>query len=180
MRDSPYATENRASAQRAMLERAEPPSSLRLLVRWFTARYRVEVPDAIHSGGVESERPGRIVRADGEGVTDPGGGSRLGAPRLSPHFRAYLFGSPFATEHPESEGRPEIGESYASPMRATIAWIEHRHPLRAAWLRAIGRTDGDWQTVTYAADLPMEYGEAITFDALRLAWHHYEEGPTSR
>lgn len=180
MRDAPFAPEHRRSVERVAVGRAAQPSGLGGMVRWFVSRYRVELPDEVHASGVESERPGRVVRSDGSGVTDPGGGSRLGSPRLSPGFRAYVFGSPFQTEHPVSDGRAEIGESYASPMRATIAWLEHRHPLKAAWLRAVGRTDGDWRTVTAAAALPEEYGEAITRDALQLVFRHYEEGPTTR
>lgn len=90
------------------------------------------------------------------------------------------MGSERRTEHPSSDFTPELTTTYATPLRATISWIERegRKPLLARWLRSLGRADGDWHTVTAAANLPDEYGEVLTHAAIRLCWHHYQEEST--
>ena len=176
------------SQSRALYERRRfTPSSFGQLVRWFTQAWRAEVPDEIHAGGIEKTRPGRIERGDGSGVTDPGGGNRLGAPAYRPDFRAYVFGSSAGTEYAQAGDRPDLTESYSTPMRWTVEFLERSsHPLLAAVLRRLGRT-GEWRgisvtcsTCTTSVTLPDEYAEAIARDALNLAAKHYREEPEAR
>ena len=186
------------SQSRALYERRRfTPSSFGQLVRWFTQAWRAEVPDEIHAGGIEKTRVGEIER--GEPVdggyagparvkeADPGGGNRLGAPAYRPDFRAFVFGSAAGTEYAQAGERPDLTESYSTPMRWTVEFLERsRHPLLAAVLRRLGRT-GEWRgisvtcsTCTTSVTLPDEYAEAIARDALGMAVKHYREEPEAR
>ena len=155
--------------------------SFRRLLAWFVDRWVSELPTSIHAVGVEAERPGRIQRADGSGVIDPGGGSKLGSPRLSPAFRSHLYGSAFSVEHASFDGVTETASTYSTPMRATLTWMErNRHPLYARWLRMLGRSGGDWHSVAVVVNMPPEYAEGITRDALTLCWKSFRDQPTSK
>lgn len=172
----PYAAEHGASVTRKANGNGTMPGFAGLL-RWFVCAWAAEMPDRIHAGGVWHDRR---MSGDPEGY-QPVGGSLIGSPQDAAPFVSVVYGSAFRLEHPESEGRPEVGTSYASPMRATVTYLERsRHPLLARWLRALGRAGGDWQTVTAACGLPDEYGESITRDALRLAWKAYQDTPYQR
>ncbi len=180
-RDRPYHEGYVQSIQR----RAFRPQDFRRRLVAFMEQWRDETPGDIHASGVEWEKPGRIIRGDGTGVSDPGGGSRQGAPRYTGASRSYIEGMDSRTERATSGGEQEMGESYATPMRWAVRFIERsRHPLLAAVLRWIGAS-GDYRdlavtcgTCTSAVTLPDEYSEAIAREALRLVWTHYEEGPT--
>lgn len=151
------------------------PTRLSGLVAWFVRSWESEVPRTTHASGVEWEGPGRIVRSDGTGVSDPGGGNEQGAPRWNGEARAYVFGG--TKSYTDTDGW------YVLPMHWTVDWLGMRHPLKAALLRMIGR-GGDWHRVSVtcpACDsrvlLPDEYAEAVARDALGLAYRHYERAP---
>ena len=192
-RDQPYRADHDASVRRSMAQRGTDPTFDQLL-RWFVERFLDETPTQIHVSGVEWSPPGRIVRGAElgfAGVTDPGGGNDGGAPRLSQPFRRrVLEGVTSDVEHPVSDGRPEMGVAYSTPMNQTITFISRKHPLLAAWLRSLGHCRGDWRAVgemglmldqrgAHVA-LPDEYAEQITRGALALAWRHFLEVPTRR
>jgi hypothetical protein len=171
-----YVGAHDASVIRRSQERAQP-KGLAGLIRWFVDRWSAETSTELHARGVWVGR--QQYGKDGpRWRPELVGGSLLGSPADGIALRAQIDGSAFRTEHASSDGRAEVTESYATPMRATITWMErHRHPLLAAWLRALGHHGGDWHQVTSAANLPEEYGEAITRDALTYAWKHFEETP---
>ena len=172
----PYSLEHGRSVNRRATSRTARPGFAGL-IRWFVSAWVAEMPDRIHARGVWHDQR---MSGDPEGYV-PVGGSLIGAPQDNVVFMSVVYGSPFRLEHPQSDGRPEVGETYASPMRATIAHLERnpRHTLKAAWLRALGRCGGDWQTVTAACGLPEEWGESITRDALGVAWDRYADSPWS-
>ena len=176
----PFEKDHSGSVSRRAASRAQKPSSLHKLIRWFVAGWQDEMPDTLHRRGVEWDKPGKIVRPrDGTVVDDPGGGSRLGTPRWSQAFASRITGSAFFTENPSSDGQPEISKSYATPMRAVVAHLEtSRHPLKAQWLRLLANAGGDVGAVSAWAKVPDEYGESITRDALSLAWDYYLEVPS--
>lgn len=191
-RERPYLAEHAASRSATFV-----PRGFDGLRRWFLRQWRDELPEEIHTVGVEFEKPGVITRENGTVVTDPGGGSRLGSPAFAPAFRVLLTGIERAdgtiqpaearTEHAVSDGRAEATRSYATPLRWTIAFLERRRPLIAAVLRRLGRTDGDWQglavtcgTCRSAVTLPDEYAEAIARVALAAAAEAYRTAPVAR
>lgn len=188
--ERPFATEHGASVRRAMEQRAVEPGFSALLA-WFVDRFTEELPKNVHAAGVEWATPGRIVRSNGTGVTDPGGGNALGSPRFDGTFRRRtLEGAASDTEHPVSDSREEIGEAYATPLHQTIAFLDRRRPLIAGWLRALGRHGGDWRAVGQLGliiddrgmriPIPDEYAEEITRGALRLCWRAFREEPVTR
>lgn len=188
--EPPYRSEHERSVRRAMSKRSEVPGFASLL-RWFVCSWVEEMPHSIHAAGVEWAPPDRIVRADGTGVTDPGGGNALGSPRYSQPFRRrVLEGKVADVEHPVSDGQAEMGVAYVTPLHQTLAHIDRRHPLLAGWLRALGRNGGDWRAVGQLGlvidqrgirvPIPDEYAEEITRGALRLAWTTYREEPSTR
>jgi hypothetical protein len=147
------------------------------MIAWFLGQWRDELPEQLHTRGVEWSSPGRIVRSSGAAVTDPGGGDLLGSPRLDPAYRDFLLGDDWRRENPSSDGQPERTETYATPLRATIRFMERRRPLSARWLRALGRAGGDWREVGVTFNLPDELAEHVTAGALREAWFSYREEP---
>ena len=161
-RDRSYAVDHEASVNARMYQ----PKGYHALLRWFVKTWRDELPGTIHAGGVEPD-------------------SRLGAPKFAPAFRAYIQGNDGRTEHPWSDSRPESTETYATPMRWTLRWLErNRHPLIASTLRFMGMQGSTTfsvtcQTCSGSVTLPDEYAEAIARDALNLAWEHYREAPTT-
>jgi hypothetical protein len=188
--ERPYAAEHDASV-RAVASRGVEPPSFGALLRWFVDGFAEELPPNVHASGVEWAAPGRVVRRDGSGVTDPGGGNALGSPRFDGTFRRrVLEGRSSDTEHPVSDGRPEIGEAYSTPIHQTIAYLDRRRPLIASWLRALGRHGGDWRAVGQLGliiddrglriPIPDEYAEEITRGALRLCWLAFREEPSVR
>jgi hypothetical protein len=189
-RAAPYAPEHDRSKRFL-------PHGFDQLRRWFLAQWKDELPTDIHGAGEETERPGRILRDDGSGVTDPGGGNALGAPSYLPEFRVLIYGlengdgttrpGETQTEYATSGGHVETSKSYAYPLRWTITFLERQHPLMAAVLRRMGRMDGEYHgvsvtcgTCTSAVVLPDEYTEAIARRALALAAEAYRAEPEAR
>ena len=152
----------------SVTRKAFMPQGLSGMLRWFVKAWRDEVPVTMHAGGIEPD-------------------SQLGAPKLAPAFRAYVEGRHGRTEHAWSDGRPESSETYATPLLWTLRWLErNRHPLVAAVLRRLGRSAGDYRSLTMTCStcassvtLPDEYAEAIARDALNLAWEHYRDAPSA-
>jgi hypothetical protein len=201
-RERPYSEPHDVSQAR----RQFAPKGLPDLVRWFVRAWRAEIPEPLHGGGVERQRPGRIVRGDHGGVTDGGGGSRLGTPSWTTEFRHIVEVDNCGCADCQSDKVPTdsrrefaVGygievDSYATPLRWTIAWLEqHRHPLIAAVLRYIGRNDGSYEGLSLICGgcescqerkvkvlIPDEYAEAIAERALGLAAKHYREEPEPR
>lgn len=184
----PHQDAHDRSVERLATARATiPPTDV--LLRWFVAGWSEEVPTSIHAAGVEWAGPGSIVRGDGSTERDPGGGSANGSPSFSgPFRRRVLEGKTGETGHPSSEGEPELGVAYETPMHQTVAYIGRRRPLLAAWLSALGRYGGDWRSMASKGILrddagslvgiPDEYAEAITEVALRRCWLDYRAEPT--
>lgn len=190
-RERPYATAHAESVRRSMAERAPEVPGFAELVRWFVERFTEELPKNVHAAGVEWSTPGRVVRSDGSGVTDPGGGNALGSPRFDGTFRRRILeGRTMDVEHPVSDGRPEVGEAYATPLHQTIEFVGRRKPLLACWLRALGRHGGDWRAVGQLGliiddrglriPIPDEYAEEITRGALRVCWRAFRDEPSIR
>lgn len=190
-RERPYSVEHQASVRRAMSDRSPEVPGFGALLRWFVDRFTAELPKNVHATGVEWSTPGRVVRGDGTGVTDPGGGNALGSPRFDGTFRRRVLESRSSdTEHPVSDGRAEVGEAYSTPLHQTIEYIGRRKPLLACWLRALGRHGGDWQAVGQLGlviddrgvriPIPDEYAEEITRGALRVCWRAFREEPSVR
>jgi hypothetical protein len=166
-RDRRYAQEYASSLQRPA------PRGLSGLLRWFVTGWETELKGRMHGQGVEWETPGRIERADGSGVTDPGGGNALGAPRWDASTRAHLFGPVNRTD---ADGR------YVEPMHWTVQYLARQHPIKAALLRRIGMGGAPRLVVECpgcraSVTLPDEIDEALVRDALGLAYRHYQDGP---
>jgi hypothetical protein len=173
------------------------PRGFDALRHWFVAQWKDEMPPDIHVNGIELEKPGRILRKDGSGVTDPGGGNGLGSPALQSEFRLLIVGmenedgttrpGETRTEYATSGGHMETTKSYATPLRWTITFIERQHPLMAMILRRMGRMDGEYHGVTVTCStctgsvtLPDEYTEAIARRALVLAAETFRAEPEPR
>ena len=140
------------------------PQSFGDLVRWFINAWRAEVPSQIHNRD-----------------TDAGG-----APEFTNDFRTYIDGNHGRVTHAYSDGRPEVAETYVTPILWTLKWLErNRHPEAAKVLRDIGRSGGtatvyvSCTTCHAETELPEEYRDAILRDALKLADRHYREAPTT-
>ena len=145
------------------------PRGLVGLRHWFVSMWDSELKGRMHGQGVEWETPGRIERADGSGVTDPGGGNALGAPRWDASTRAHLFGRP---------NRTDADGFYVEPMHMAVDYIGRRHPIKAALLRRIGMGGAPRLVVECpgcraSVTLPDEVDEAMARDALGLAYRHY-------
>ena len=100
-RAAPYADENARSRQ-ARDYRVDPPAGLRALVVELRRAYRDEVPGTLHKHDVD------------------GGGT----PAYSGEFAAYLYGSPWATDHDD--------DTYRTPFRACLAGMHRANPSMAA------------------------------------------------
>ena len=178
MRSGPYESDHARSVRTKATERAVLPS-FRRLIRWFVEGFELEYPEALHGSGPW------VGRQQYDGATGARqwpvelvGGSALGSPRWTGAASMHLEGSDFRTEHASSNFTLELGETYATPMRATITWLERNgHPFKAGWLRALGRRSGDWQALTLSVGWDQEVGEAVTRDALGRAWIHFREDP---
>ena len=168
-RDRRYALEHDASRRRSR------PLGFPAMLRDFVIIWEGEIATRIHASGVEWEPPGRIVREDGTGVTDPGGGNELGSPRFAGETRAFLFGR---ADRVDIDGNP------TTAMHAAVERLsrQRRHQLKGAVLRMVGRGGGAAAIPVACpqcgavAALPDEYAEAILRDALALAFRLYDEG----
>jgi len=170
-RDSRYAGEHLASRARFS------PTGFGPMLAMFVSAWEAEYKMRMHATGIEAEPPGRIVRADGSGVTDPGGGNALGSPAFDGETRARIFGSP---------RRRDADGNLAEPMHDAVdrLRVELRRPLMAALLSAIGR-GASWADAARvvcpdcntAIPLPSEYARAVTRDALRVVIRQHDEAP---
>lgn len=180
-RERPFLDEHHASRSRFL------PLSFDGLRRWFIGQWHDELPGDIHGAGVEWEKPGRIVRADGSGVTDPGGGNSLGAPAYRPGFRRFLTGSSAQVEHPTYDGATQPTTSYATPLRWAVDFVGRGSPAIAAALRWLARNDGDWHGLSIDCGtcgsrvvLPSEYAEAVARRGLELVARSFRAEPAPR
>ena len=180
--------EHRASIARKMAQ----PKGLGQLLLWFLEGFRTEMPEAVHVAGVWRD----YVRLDENRQAE--GGSLLGSPRLADPFRAFIEGSPFATELSEYEGHQsrEGDEHYRMPMRAAIAHLNGRHlcnalerntaahicPENATFARLayrIASRDGDWESAGLEFVQPSLVRFIVEAALVRL-WQAYREAPPAR
>lgn len=185
---SPFAPEHERSVSRAMAQ----PRGLGGLLAWFLDGFRAEMPEQVHTSGVWRD----YVRVDEE--RHAVGGSLLGSPRLADPFRAFIEGSPFATEASEFEGHQSRAgdEHYATPMRAAIARLAGRHECGsiirrspahecpesftlACLLRRIAERDGDWQSAALEFVQPSLSGLVVEA-ALNHLWRAFDVMPPAR
>jgi len=151
MRESTYAAERESSMARRMAEVAREPRRLEDLIRWYRQEWEREIPTRIHQRGVEPD-------------------SALGAPVLAGAFRAYLHGSPFATDHDDRLDATMAGATRRYPIHAALCVMGHSWPLSARYLFAIGWTGADWQDVALAWHMLPEVGHRFARDALHHLW----------
>ncbi len=151
MRGSPYAVEKEASVHRRMATAAREPRELSDLIRWFRHEWEAELPRRIHERGVEPD-------------------SALGAPRLAGAFRAYLMGSPMATDHDDRLDANAGGDARLFPIHAAMTVMSHKWPLSARFLRAIAWGGADWVDVAGQWNLAAEIGHRFAESALRHLW----------
>ena len=151
LRESPYTAARERSVRRRMDEAAREPRHLSDLIVWYRAEWEREVPAKLHEAGTEPE-------------------SALGSPMLSGAFRAYLCGSPMATDHSNRLDVDERGAARRYPIHAALAVLEHKWPLSARYLFAIAWTGTEWQDVCLAWRMLPEVGHRFTADALRHLW----------
>jgi hypothetical protein len=150
-RDSPYASAKDASVQRRMDDAAREPRSLNELLLWYRTEWEREVPRRLHEPGTEPD-------------------SALGSPVLAGAFRAYLCGSPMATDHDDRLDSTRTGSARRYPVHAAMTILAHRWPLSARYLFAMAWTGAEWSDVCLAWHMLPEIGHRFTRDALRHLW----------
>jgi hypothetical protein len=151
LRESAYAAERESSVRRRMAEVAREPRRLEDLMRWYRFEWEKEVPTRIHQRGVEPE-------------------SALGAPVLAGAFRAYLHGSPFATDHDDRLDSTTAGDVRRYPIHAALATMSHAWPISARYLFAVAWTGSNWDDVAIAWHMLPEVGHRFARDALHHLW----------
>jgi hypothetical protein len=151
LRESPYKAAREYSVRRRMDEAAQEPRHLNDLLRWYRAEWEREVPRKLHEPGTEPE-------------------SALGAPRMAGAFRAYLCGSPMATDHDDRLDATRSGAARRYPIHAAMVVMEHKWPISARYLFAIAWSGAEWGDVCLAWRMLPEVGHRFTADALRHLW----------
>ena len=151
MRESSYAAERESSVRRRMAEVAREPRRLNELVLWYRREWEREVPTRIHERGVEPQ-------------------SALGAPVLAGAFRAYMHGSPFATDHDDRLDATTAQDTRRYPIHAALCVMSKSWPLSARYLFALGWTGAEWYDVTLAWNMLPEVGHRFARDALHHLW----------
>ena len=150
-RESPYAAAREDSIRTRMAEAAREPRHLNEFVTWFRLEWEREIPRKMHEQGTEPD-------------------SALGAPRMAGAFRAYLCGSPMATDHDDRLDVTRSGSARRYPVHAALCILARRWPLSARYLFAIAWTGAEWGDVCLAWHMLPEVGHRFTHDALRHLW----------
>jgi hypothetical protein len=172
--DAPYASDHAQS----LVRKGAPPKGLHGLLNWFLIGFREEMPDEIHVRDVWRDY---VTEARA-----PGGGSLLGAPKLSDDFRRFIEGSPFALTVPEYEGHRDAYPSYATPMRAAIARLGGRGKAsdeRPFMARVMWRTafcDGDWDAACASFGILESVRRVYMEAALARLWRLYRDEPDAQ
>jgi hypothetical protein len=146
-----YVAERRMSVGRRMAEAARQPRHLEEYVRWWRREWDAECPPRIHERGTEPE-------------------SALGSPRLAGAFRAYLMGTPFATDHDDRLDSTTADAARRFPVHATLAIMDRRWPLSARFLFELGFLGAEWQDITLAWRMLPEVGHRFAHGTLQHAW----------
>lgn len=150
-RDTPYATDKAGSVRRKMAAASREPRSLHELMAWFRHEFAQEVPGRIHERGVEP-------------------GDAIGSPRLAGAYRAYMYGSPLATDHSDALDATTRGAARQRPMHAALELMARKWPLSARFLFTVAWSGADWEDVALAWKMLPEIGHRFTLDALRHLW----------
>lgn len=140
------------------------PTNLRALVRELMEAWQAELPTRLHNGGVEWE-PGD-------------GGSKLGTPRWTDAFRAYVTGNDCDSTKDgdwrwplrSSLFRLSISRSGTDQAAAAFCWllIHHRYSVREAW---------DAQRGPFADPSIAAVAETWAEGALQRWWRWYVQTP---
>ena len=144
-----------ATASQRMSYAAREPSELHELLAWFRREWAKEMPSRIHGRGVEPD-------------------SALGSPCLSGAFRAYIDGSPMATDHDDALDTWKEGACRLRPIHAALSVMDHRWPLSSRYLFALAWSGAEWQDVALAWRLLPEIGHRFAQDALKHLWSIWE------
>lgn len=172
-RDTPYEVDN-ARSKRAKMARPKD------LLAWFLTGFREELPDRLHTRGVWRDR---VSEGEAKAGITPVGGSLMGSPRMSDPFRAYLEGSPKATQVAEYEGHKDIRSHYRTPMRAALARLSGRgsntdpYPFMARALFRTALRDGDWDTALASLGIIEPVRRPYLDAALHRLYERYHEEP---
>lgn len=163
-RDRPY----RSDHERSTIARWERhPQRLRDLVRELQEAREAEVVTRLHRGGVEWDANS--------------GGSKLGSPRWTTAFKAYITGPDCDTTEDgdwrwplrSSLFRLSISRSGTDRLAAAFCWslIQHRYNVREAWAAQCG---------VLADPAIADAAEAWAGEALGRWWGRYIEQPMGR
>jgi hypothetical protein len=151
--ETPYSRDHERSLANRMAKGIQP-KGLPQLLAWFREVSDGELPVAIHKAGVWRDH----------GI-DAEGGSKLGAPALSDHFRRLTEGS--------SSQLDEDG-CYQFPMRAALDRLARNgKPLTARALYHLALVDGDWRRLADRMSYPDEFMELYIERALFHLWREY-------
>ncbi|MBU2166671.1 MAG: hypothetical protein KKF88_02425 [Alphaproteobacteria bacterium] len=151
LRESPYVAAREDSVRRRMAVAAREPVHLPELLRWFRHEWAQECPAKLHEAGTEPD-------------------SALGSPRMAGAFRAYLVGSPMATDHDDRLDVTRAGATRRYPIHAALSVMAHKWPLSARYLFAIAWAGAEWCDVALAWHMLPEIGHRFTQDSLHHLW----------
>lgn len=163
-RDRPFRKAHEASTV-ARWERH--PQRLRDLVRELQDAHEAEVVTRLHRGGVEWDANS--------------GGSKLGSPRWTVQFKAYITGPDTDTTEDgdwrwplrSSLFRLSISRSGTDRLAAAFCWllIHHRYNVREAWAAQCG---------VLADPAIADAAEAWAMESLSRWWKRYVEQPLGK
>lgn len=150
---TPYAREHERSVEARMSKGAQP-KGLHALLGWFREVAVGELPVAVHKAGVWRDHG-----------PDAEGGSKLGSPALSDHFRRLTEGT---SSQLDSDG------CYLFPMRAALDRLARSgKPLTARALFHLALVDGDWRRLADVMSYPDEFMELYIERALFHLWKEF-------
>lgn len=168
----PHRSEHVASV--AMSMQRAVPKGFNGLRHWFLTEWAVETPMSIHIDDVWRD----WVRLDENRSAE--GGSLLGALKYRDDFRAYIEGSPHATD---ADGR------YERPLRAAVASLCGRSghsgptdklqpaPFMARFLFRYGTSSGALLEVAASMGIPPQVAEIYAERAIQRVHRLYAVGP---
>lgn len=157
LREQPYAADHASSVRRTMDGAGHEPRSLAEYVTWLRREFERETPRRVHERGVEPE-------------------SAIGSPRLAGAFRAYLCGSPFATDHDDRRDMDMRDAVYVRPVHRAIAIMSKRRPESARLAFALAWSGVDWEDIICQKGLVSEFGYWVTLGTLQHLWRIWARG----